>query len=187
MIFIDCETTGLLAPEGALTEQQPHIIEFAAVKVKESTTKRGPAYSSVGEISFLCKPPIALPPEITKITGITQSDLHDKVPFRHHIHELANFFIGEEYLIAHNLSFDLGCMKHELIRLNAVTRFPWPPKQICTVEASKVISGARVNLTDLYKMATGKDHINSAHRAINDVEALIDCFFWLKKKGYIKL
>ena len=69
MIVFDTETTGLPAADAAPLAKQPHIIEFAAIKLDEDTLEE------VSRLEFLSKPPIDLPPIITKITGITDADL----------------------------------------------------------------------------------------------------------------
>lgn len=178
MIVFDTETTDLTQPEAAPIEQQPHIIEFAGIKLDDKTLKE------IGRMEFLCKPPVIIPPESVKITGITNEMVKGKPPFVSYIPLLVDFFLGEWVLVAHNLSFDVTILRYSLSRYGRVTSFPWPPIQICTVEATLNMKGFRLNLGVLYKELTGEDH-KDAHRAMPDVEALAKVVRILRKKGII--
>ena len=177
MIVFDLETTGLPKAEGSDLDLQPRIIEFGAIKLDDDLNE-------VGVLEFLCNPKIPLEPKITKITGITDDDLKDKKPFVSMLDEVCEFFLGEKFLIAHNLPFDRVVLKFELERLGRITSFPWPPVQICTVEVGETIWNKKRKLIDIYFEVTGKEH-KGAHRAIEDVRALIEVVSWYKKEGHI--
>jgi len=179
MIVFDTETTGLPLKGNAPLESQPHIIEFAGIKLKDDTLEE------VERIQFLCKPPVKLDAVITNITGLNDEILANEKPFSAYLDKLQKFFFGEWILVAHNLPFDRNMMAFEMKRLNKGTMFPWPPEHICTVERSYDIEGYRLNLTKLHQKATGEEHINNAHRAINDVEALVKCVKYLRGLGRI--
>ena len=86
MIAFDTETTGLPI-KGELSsplKMQPHIIEFAAIKLDDETLEE------TDRLHFFCKPPISIPAVITKITSIddaknARSDA-DKKYFYHQNH-----------------------------------------------------------------------------------------------------
>lgn len=177
-IVMDTETTGLPNPSGAPLESQPHIIEFAGIKLDEKLEE-------INRMDFLCNPGIPLSDIITRITGLRDSDIQDKPPFSANMQQLCDFFLGTEFIIAHNAKFDISMMEFELLRLGRLTSFPWPPRQICTIEKSFHIEGYRLNLGKLYKKACGADHINSAHRAMADVEALTESVRWMRKEGML--
>lgn len=176
MIVFDTETTGLPVAMNMPLDRQPHIIEFAAIKLDDDTLEEK------DRIEFLCKPPISIPPIITNITGITDDKLKDEKPFSAYMKPLVNFFIGEKVLIAHNIDFDRKLLMFELSRMGMMTNFPWPPIHICTVEKTTFIKGHRLKLGELYEIATG-NKIKDAHRAMNDVEALCASIAWLKAEG----
>ena len=178
-VVFDTETTGLPNADAAPIETQPRIIEFAAVKLDEK-------FKEVGRLEFICNPEIEINDIIRRITGLTTNDVCDKPLFSAFLKPLVEFFLGVEKVYAHNLAFDLSMMKFELIRLGKVTAFPWPPVQICTVEKSMSIRGHRLNMQKLHNLATGKDHIEGAHRAMVDVMALVECVKWLNKEGFLK-
>ena len=177
MIVFDLETTGLPKAEGADLDLQPHITEFGAIKLDEDLNE-------IGVLEFMCNPGIPLDPKIIKITGITDEDLKDKKPFVAMLDEVCEFFLGERTLVAHNLPFDRTVLKFELERLGRVTSFPWPPKQICTVEVGETIWNKKRKLVDIYFEVTGKEH-KGAHRAIADVRALIDVVKWYNKQSHL--
>lgn len=174
-ILYDTETTGLPKVFGTDLKLQPQIIEFAAIKL-------GPDLQEIARLEFFANPGKPLPPEIPKLNGITDDMLKDEKPFENYLPQLQDFFLGARSLVAHNLRFDKALMTFELQRLNAVTRFPWPPNNICTVEASHFIKNRRMKLCDLYKHITGEE-AKDQHRAMGDVETMLVCFRWLREQG----
>ena len=179
IVIFDTETTGLLLPEGAPLLNQPKIIEFAAIKNNENCEE-------VARLEFLVNPCMPLPPIITKITGIKHEDLVSKSSFDFYVGELIEFFTGIHTMIAHNVNFDCGMLKHDLLRASANDDFPWPERRICTVEATFHVHNKRMNLAKAYKHYTGKDPVQK-HRAIGDVETLTELVGHLVEKGIICL
>jgi DNA polymerase III subunit epsilon len=178
VIILDNETTDLTAPDAAPIEQQPYITEFAGIKLDDKTLKE------VARFTFLCKPKILIPAKAVEITGITNQMVAGCPPFVKFLPEFTEFFIGERIVVAHNLAYDIAVIKYELQRLNRVTAFPWPPRQICTVELTVPMKGYRMNLGDLHLELTGKPH-KDAHRAMADVEGLVNIVQVLRKKGLL--
>ncbi len=177
MIVFDTETTNLTSPEAAPIEQQPRIIELAAIALDDKLKE-------VRRFEFLCNPKMPIPLESIKITGITNEMVKGAPPFVAFLPDLTDFFLGERTVVAHNLSFDLAILRYELQRLGKVTAFPWPPDQWCTVEKTVAMHGYRMKLGDLYKELTGKEH-REAHRAMADVEVLVEVVRALRKRGLI--
>lgn len=151
MIVFDTETDGLSRPEPVPLDSQAHIIEFAAIKLDDKTLKER------SRISFLCNPGVPLPPETVKITGITEEQLIGVKSFISHYDELTEFFLGERSMASHFLAFDKSMLRFELMRFGREFHFPWPPRQVCTVEASQGIKNHKLSLSDLYLLAKGKD------------------------------
>lgn len=178
IIIFDTETTGLPNVDAAPLSTQPHIIEFAAIKVDKN-------FDEVDRLSFLCNPGIQISDKITEITKLTNEDLKDKPHFDFYIPSLNKFFLGVHTLIAHNLPFDRNMLKFELMRLDRLTLFPWPPLQICTVEKTLHFHGYRLNLDKMHRHLIGTEHVKGAHRAMADVEALLRCVKALASKGII--
>lgn len=166
-LVYDTETTGLLRPGDAALDEQPKIIEFA---VSEINTK----YEIVEEHSWLINPGEPLPPTITKITGLKDSDLAGKPPFLSVLPEIEKVFLGVDRLVAHNIAFDMGMLTNELRRVGREYAFPYPPQQVCTVQlASDLIYGRRAKMTELYEKALGHP-LAQTHRALDDVHALVE-------------
>lgn len=176
LIVLDTETTNLTAPEAAPIEQQPYIVEFAAIKLDFKSLKE------IDRMQYLCKPPIFIPQSSIDITGITNEMVRGMSPFVANIPRMVDFFLGTRYIAAHNLNFDINVLRYELGRFNRVTSFPWPPNHICTVERTMHIKGHRLKLADLHEMLVGKEH-KEAHRAMPDVEALVSIIRALRKRG----
>lgn len=183
IIVLDTETTGLLEPEAADISLQPHIIEFAAIKL--NNTPDGGIFE-LDRIEFKCNPEMPLPAIITKITGLKDEDLAGAPLLIDKVGELQEFFVGSRVLVAHNAGFDVGVLWYELVRLGLQKKFPWPPRHICTVESTMQIKGHRLNLANLHGHLFG-EKFAGAHRAMVDVEALTRCFEKLVKDGEIVL
>jgi len=177
-IILDTETTGLVKNAAKPLLQQPHIIELGAIKVDDN-------WKEIGRMNFLCKPPISLPPFITKITGITPADIKKQPKFSHYLPELVGFFKDSDRMIAHNLPFDRNLLLFELRRIGMEFHFPWPFIHTCTAENSKsLFKGKYTKLQDIYKHAYGQDP-EQKHRAIGDCEILLDVCKWLSKQGVL--
>lgn len=178
MIIFDTETTGLPKPTVVPLDQQPHIIEFAAVKLSDQTLHE------VDRTTFLVNPGVPLEPIITKITGLTDKHLANEKPFSAFYLPLVRFFLGEEMLVAHNAPFDVALLTFELQRLDMLNRFPWPFKHVCTVERTMHLTGSYLKLEKLYALLFDKDP-QQKHRALGDVEILTDVVRELRRKGVL--
>lgn len=176
MILFDTETTGLPIPLAAPVAKQPFIIDICAIRLNDKTLVEEACYNEL--VNTPGRPPISA--EITKITGITEEMLKGKLPFASHVNSLVGLWIGERHSVAHNHDFDATLLTFELTRLGLLTRFPWAPNRICTVEANYYLQNKRLKMGDLFKIATGRD-LAGAHRAINDVRGLAEIVRWMRK------
>lgn len=180
MIFIDLETTGLMQPTACELVLQPFMTEIYAVKLTDE-------YEMIAEIDTLVKPPVPIPEHITQITSITDEMVANKPPFAAIYQQMVELFLGEREVIGHNVSFDMGVVWAELARMGMEVKFPWPPVWTCTVEKSFSIEDRRQSLKNLFQICTGQPYGfgHHAHRAKDDVSALVTCHMWLKKNGYL--
>lgn len=167
-VFADCETTGLTKAESSALALQPFITEICLIKTTEDL-------EIVDRYVQMFKVPNPLEAKVIQITGITDEMLVDKNPFVKHWREVADFFLGATRFIAHNATYDRDCIRYELMRLGKQFQFPWPPEVICTVEKSMHFKGHRLNLGALHEHLFGVK-FEGAHRAEEDVEALIRCY-----------
>lgn len=182
MIFGDLETTGLLKPDVNELRYQPYITELYFVKLDWNLETQ--QFDFVDEIETFVKPPIPISEEITRITGITDLMLMNARPFPSVYPALCDFFLGETTFVAHNVSFDLGVLLCELRRMGREYQFPWTMRQLCTVELSMQLEHKRLSLGKLHEYFFGAPHAD-AHRARNDVEAMVRCFGEMIKKGIV--
>lgn len=95
-IAFDLETTGL-------DPSKDTVIEFSAILFENGKATK--------TLSFLCNSRISISSEITDLTGITPEMLKGKPPFEERLPEVIDFF-DEIPLVAHNIKFDLGFLKH---------------------------------------------------------------------------
>lgn len=173
IIFTDTETTGLPLPLPAKLELQPHITEIYAALTDDNG-------NIVKEFETLVNPEVPIPDFITKITGIDNMTVINEPTFNDIHKKLTKFFRKADTLVAHNLSFDKGLFDFEYQRLG-FEKSPLPVNLFCTVEQSMHIKGFRLRLKELHEMVTGLPEIPGAHRAKNDVLAMIKCWKWLKE------
>lgn len=178
IIIFDVETTGLPNAEGAPLDSQPRIIEFAGIKLDDELNE-------LERMEFICNPMCQLSDIITKITGLRQTDVEDKLPFSNYYEQLCKFFLGCSKLVAHNATFDVSMLRFELLRMGKLCAFPWPYNHICTIEKTMHYHGYRLNLGKLHKKLINEEHVNGAHRAMPDVEALVRCFKALRKESLV--
>lgn len=162
-LIFDTETTGIPKHPAAKDSIQPRIIEWGGVLVDEHG-------EVLDEMELLINPGERLPEEIIKITGITDDDLIDQPRFVEVAETLRPMFAAAEMLIAHNLPFDRTMMELDLAR-NGITDWPWPARNVCTVQEHAEEWGYRPNLKKLYQWYFGEP-LAQSHRALDDVKAL---------------
>lgn len=178
MIVFDTEATDLPKPESVPLIEHAHLVEFAGIKLDDKSLKE------IGRLEYMVHPGVPLPKDFIRITKITEAMISGKPSFAKYYKQTADFFLGERTMVAHNISYDRYIMKNTLIRLGKEYQFPWPIEHLCTVEASYGLKNHRLHLGDLHAIVTGEKH-KDAHRAMNDVEALVTCVRWLRKKGHL--
>lgn len=164
IIVFDTETTGLTLHQHAALAKQPRIIEFGAIILQ--------AGEVVEELSLLMNPEEPLTQEITEITGLKDADLVGQPLFKDHLAALRAAFDSCGHVMAHNLPFDKSLMMHELQRA-AITDFPWPAKETCTVGLYREQWGRNPKLLELYADVMGRP-LAQTHRALDDVKALVE-------------
>lgn len=168
IIIFDTETTGLTLHPDAAVRKQPRVIEFGAALLDPHTGEVVETWNT------LVNPGEPLSPEIIKITGITDADLHDAPAFAAVLRPMRLMFAQANCVVAHNLPFDRAILRGELARLD-VFDFPWPPRELCTVGLYKDEWGRNPKLTELYAAVMGKP-LAQTHRALDDVMAVVEVF-----------
>ncbi|MEK6828788.1 MAG: 3'-5' exonuclease [Nanoarchaeota archaeon] len=113
------------------------------------------------------------------------------IPLADAINEFLVDLEKSEYMIAHNMQFDINVLGAELLRLNKVPNKQ--TKKICTMQEStsycKMLpfrygTYKWPTLTELHVKLFGEE-FKGAHDALDDVKACARSFFELKNKGHI--
>ncbi|MBF1073051.1 MAG: PHP domain-containing protein, partial [Solobacterium sp.] len=163
-ISFDLETTGLSC-------YFDHIIEFGAVRIKNSTI--------IDRKQLFIKPPVSIPGFITSKTNITNDMVKNAKPFAEAIDEILDY-IKDDVLVAHNATFDYFFLNEELRRIG---RKPLTNVVIDTLDMSRAVLPDRRayrlgNLSRYYHVNYNEEE---AHRADFDAGALADVFLCLLK------
>lgn len=150
-VVADVETTGGRAGLHRLTE-------IGAVKMQNGEI--------IAEWQSLLNPERSIPPNITRLTGISER-MVSTAPLFHEIAESFTEFMGDAIFAAHNVNFDYGFISSEFRRLEQ--RFSHP--KICTCASMrKLYPGYRsYSLKNLCK-AFNID-LDNHHRALCDARA----------------
>ena len=156
-VVVDLETTGGSAQTEAITE-------IGAVKVRGGEV--------LGEFATLVDPGRSIPPQITILTGITDTMVYDAPTVAAVLPSFLEFIRGT-VLVAHNAGFDVGFLRAACARMN----LPWPgPAVVDTVRlARKVLTRAEAPSVRLSALATllGAT-VAPDHRALTDARATVD-------------
>jgi DNA polymerase III subunit epsilon len=164
-IIFDTETTGLDPLKG------DRLVEIGCVEVID--------YIPTGKtLHFYLNPERAVPPDATRIHGLTDAFLADKPKFVD-IADAFLDFIEDSPLVAHNANFDLGFMNAELSRINYDKLSA--KRVIDTLPlARKKFPGTQNNLDALCSRLNIDTKHRNYHGALLDAELLAAVYLELK-------
>lgn len=150
-VIVDTETTGVAA-------QRDRIIEIAAVRYVGGAV--------VDRFAQLINPGRSIPKRITSITGISTGMVFDQ-PLAEDVLPTFLDFLGDDVLVAHNLTFDLGFLNAELARMG---RPQISNQTLCTLRlARRLLKGlpskGLTSIARFYRLSFDK-----RHRALGDAE-----------------
>jgi len=159
-IILDTETTGL-SPE-----QGHRIIEIAGVELIDRLF-------TGNHFHVYINPERAIDAEAQKVHGISAEFLQNKPTFSQIYDEFITY-LGDAEIIAHNASFDLGFLNHELRRVNqAFGKLEQRCKVTDTLAmAKKQHPGQRNNLDALCKRYQIDNTKRTLHGALMDAQLL---------------
>lgn len=158
-ISFDLETTGLSVMDDDITE-------FGAVKIKNG--------QEIDRIQSLIKPNKRISQKITNLTHISNEDVQDAPSIEEFIPRILEFF-GDDVIVAHNATFDVGFLNEIL------TRHGYQPLHNSAIDSLPLawkllpdLKGYRLgNLARYYRIPYDGD---DAHRADYDAEVLAGVF-----------
>lgn len=191
ILFFDTETTGLpdwKTPSDG--ENQPHIVQLAAILADEKTKKR------IMTLDLIVKPDgWVIPEDMTEIHGITHVlAMEVGVQEKEAVAMLFNMRRRAAKRVAHNRTFD-----QRIVRIAAKRYFSeeyidkWAEKDDfdCTMLMSKPIMKLEPKnrfgfkspkLEDAYEYFTG-NKLEGAHNAMNDTIACMEVYWEILKRG----
>jgi len=184
--IFDTETTGLPKRDGKL-EDQPHIIQFASLTFEfDPLTRR---FIETERYNQLIKPPLPIPEESSRITGITDEKVASSPTFAEVSGKIIGIFSQSDLAVAHNLDFDREIIGYELERLGSGKDF-LPPTIYDTMEGTRnlcKLPGKNGNykaprLMELHQFLLNES-FTEAHNAEKDTEALARCVKVLLQQG----
>lgn len=153
VVFVDIETTG-----GSFRNSR--VLEVAAIRYENGEVVR--------EFNTLLNPESYIPPEITRLTGIRESDTTDAPTFADIAQQLAEIMNGAVF-IAHNVRFDYSFLKNEF----ALCSMNFSPKLLCTVRLSRALYAAHRGHSLAKLIERHSIQVQSRHRALDDARAIL--------------
>lgn len=158
MFAFDTETTGL--------DRGSRAIEIAGVMFDETGV--------LSSFETLINPGMPIPPDVTKINGITDDMVKDAPDTRE---ALLRFFswVGDcRVAIAHYAQYDTGIVSWDAGRVGVV--IPTDMLVVDTCELAKAIGATKNNKLDTVAAHYGIQRIGNAHRAASDVDMCYQIF-----------
>ena len=166
-IVLDTETTGLDFNDGH------KIIEIGAVVVQNRKKTDDIFHTYIN-------PERAIDKEAQQVHGISNEELINKPTFAEIADELIEFLEGST-IVAHNASFDVGFINHELNLVSS--KYP-KLEDICAIEDSLMIArkkfpGQRNSLDALTRRFEVTGYDRTFHGALKDANILADVYMLL--------
>ncbi len=164
LVLFDTETTGLMY-------HRDEIIEFAAVVVE---LQNGiPTVTEEYDELISLTPGNRVPPEIERLTGITNEALLEKGVSKEKVcRDFARMVAGNTLLLAYNAHFDLSFLFYMLLRDGDISCLKGKDKlDLLTVYKDRHSYPHKLcNAIEVYGLS---DQVQNSHRAIDDVLATV--------------
>jgi DNA polymerase-3 subunit epsilon len=187
-LFFDIEATGLPSSPSSDHRNWPRIVQIAWLLIDENRDIKS-------KNNFIIRPEgYSIPTKVIKIHGITmRKALEEGIPLDFALHRFLGDTNFADVLVAHNVAFDYGVIRGELLRKN-IPDFLEKYSKFCTMTSKPVLdfcksyrsNGSRQcpSLSELYFLLFNEKLVD-AHDALIDAEACANCFFELKKIGLV--
>jgi DNA polymerase-3 subunit alpha len=200
-LVFDTETTGLPMNKYAPADDfqnWPHVVQIAWLLFDDE-------HKLIESGNFYLKQPVEIPADAVRIHGITTEMMLEQGLEPAYVYARFKKAVDNtEYLIAHNVDFDVPILRCDFLRNGLQWDFP-DGRLICTMKTGadlcKIPSlrGGRYKwptLTELYRncfdpgdsavMVPGETPIKSVHNADTDAAMTARCFFRLMDLGFFK-
>ena len=165
LVLFDTETTGL-------DFARDEIIEFAAVVVENQQGK--PVITQEYDQLISLSPGMRIPPEIEKLTGITNQDVQEKgISKKQVCQDIHQMFSGNTLLLAYNAHFDLSFVFYLLLRNGDPCVLKGKDKlDLLTVYKDRASYPHKLCNAITHYGLDGK--VVNSHRAVDDVIATVE-------------
>lgn len=158
-VVFDIETTGLKPQECKITE-------IGAIKIENGEV--------VDKFSQLINPGVAIPPNITELTGISDAMVADMPAIDEVLPKFLNF-CGDATVVAHNANFDCGFIRYNAAALG----LGFHNKIVDTLKMSReLFPNERKHSLDTICQRLGVS-LENHHRAVDDATATAEVFLKL--------
>ncbi|MGJ8559589.1 MAG: exonuclease domain-containing protein [Litorimonas sp.] len=161
-VVVDVETTGGRPGLHRLTE-------IGAVKMIGNEV--------VDEFQTLLNPQRSIPPNITRITNIT-NEMVASAPLFLDVAESFRAFMGDSIFAAHNVNFDYGFMSAEYEMIDQRFRYP----KLCTVASMRRLYPGHRSYSLKNLCRDFKIDLKSHHRALCDAKAAAELLILINEK-----
>ena len=164
LLLFDTETTGLIF-------HKDQIIEFAAVVLERQYGE--PVVVQAYDQLISLDPGTTVPPEIEKLTGISNEDLAKKGISKEQVcRDIAQMVAGNTLLLAYNAHFDLSFLFYLLYKHGDPSVLKGKDKiDLLTVYKDRHSYPHKLcNAIEVYNLA---DTVVNSHRAVDDVMATV--------------
>ncbi len=189
-LFFDTETTGFPARWNAPcsdTENWPRLVQIAWVRCDADGRRLDGESHLVRPLGF------SIPKDAERVHGIsTARALLEGDALGEVLDAFSVALAASDVVVAHNIDFDECVVAAEFTREGKTTELQRKPK-VCTMKASTDYcrlpgrNGFKYpSLSELY-FTLFRKRLDEAHHAEADVNALVECFYELKRRGVIRI
>ncbi len=161
-VVVDVETTGGRGDAHRVTE-------IGAVKVRDGAI--------VDRFQTLINPQRPIPPEISRLTGISPAMVAD-APYFSDISDQLKTFLDGAIFVAHNVEFDYGFLSREFRRLGRTFRYP----KLCTCASMRRLYPGQRSYSLAALCRTFDIELRQHHRALCDAEAAAELLLLVNEK-----
>ncbi len=161
-VVVDVETTGGRGENHRVTE-------IGAVKVRNGQV--------VDRFQTLLNPQRSIPPNISRLTGITPA-MVDSAPYFADVADELESFLEDAIFVAHNVNFDYGFIAMEFQRLGRLFRLP----KLCTCASMRKLYPGHRSYSLASLCRSFDIPLKQHHRAMCDAEAAAGLLLLINEK-----